>query len=296
MKKFFALETQMRSLAHGRAVSKEFSEWQEYFSKGVNVYREKFRPFSQKHFYGNIANVGKELPENTRSVNGEKYELSPDGFVTIGGTKSNLRIGQEIKGWSLISFPRREGQVLAMAVIGKPVGTSQMQLCIYRSVGRNWEGEPSIRIPLDSTLDAESYLACFGRHLFLVHNFKFNYYYYDYEANELQEVAIGTDTENKDKECCDMVAHIVVANDDGWVFWHTQETVDTVTKLYGFPIGYPTHLRELDCPITERILNIQGEGKSLVVTRQDKNTARIVSYRYERTEENKFSVTEKVEG
>ena len=88
-----------------------------------------------------------------------------------------------------------------------------------------------------------------------------------------------------------MVAYRVVANEDGWVFWYTQEAIEGVTKLYGFPIGYPNHLQEFGCPITERIVNIQGDGRRLIVSRLDKNTAKLTQYSYERMENGKFSVS-----
>jgi hypothetical protein len=222
-------------------------------------------------------------------LSGEKYELMQDGVVAVGGKRTELQVGTETKGWSVISFPRREGQVVAVAVVGKPKGSSQMQLCLYRSLGGRLEKEPYCQLPLDPTLDAESYLVAFGRHLFLVHNFKLNYYYFDYENGELQEVAIGADCENKDKECCDMVAHQIVANDEGWVFWYTTESVDTRSCVYGYPIGYPQHLENFTCPITERILSIQGEGKSVIVARQGKNMDTVTRYRYELRESGEFS-------
>lgn len=285
IKNFFARETEVRSFAYGKTVSKEFSEWREYFIKSLSVYKDKFRPFSQRHFYGELAkDAAGKAPDNVRGVNGEKYDLLADGVMSVGGKRSALQVGSETKAWSLVCFPRREGQVTAVAVVGKPKGSSQMQLCVYRSVGGRLESEPYCQAPLDPTLDAESYLVAFGRHLFLVHNFTLDYYYLDYEGCELQRVAIGMDGENKDKAWCDTVAPRVVANDDGWVFWYTQGSA------YGFPIGYPNHLESFSCPITERILNIQGEGKSVILSRQDKNTSKITRYRYERRESGEFSV------
>lgn len=273
MKRFFARDVKVRSFAHGEDVSKEFLDWREYFLKSVATYKDKFRPFSQKHFYGEpLGGLDKGSP--VRGVNGERYELLADGVVALGGKRTGLQVGTETKAWSLVSIPRREGQVTAVAVIGKPMGSAQMQLAVYKSTGGRLDAEPYCSVPLEFTLDAESYLITLGRHFFLVHNFTLDYYYFNYEAGELERVAIGEDEENQTLEWCKFVAPRVVANDGGYVFWNTEDCV------YGFPIGYPNHLVKFPCPMTEKISNILCEGERLTVFRQDKNSSKISAYRY----------------
>ena len=95
-------------------------------------------------------------------------------------------------------------------VIGKPHGSSAMAISMYEIDRYMNVSFAKKSIEISQTYDLNSYINCLGQHIFVVHNSKLDYIYYNIKRDELETVAIGRDGKNEDYTPCSFVDKSVV--------------------------------------------------------------------------------------
>jgi hypothetical protein len=121
-------------------------------------------------------------------------------------------------------------------------------------------------VPLAYTMNLDSELICFGKHIFVVHDSKLSYYYYNAEKARLEEVPIGADGANAEKKWCIGVSGNIALDRAGRVFWLSERDV------YGISIGYPGRLLHIEPSAREIPLGIRANGEELWLYTEDRNT------------------------
>lgn len=275
-KVFFRPSIETRTLAYGEDVRRELREWQSYFSSEYRAEKSGFKLFRQGNVLGDEYSVGgslfgKERPK-TASRHGKlalkdvEYEIAKGGVVLVGGSPSELNVGSEIKSWSILSTSGDYEALNAFAVIGKPVGSETMCLALYEIIGARPSAKMLASVPLEYTMNLDSGLLCFGKHIFAVHNSKLSYYYYNSEAGELEEVPIGADGANAEKKWCGGVGGNIVLDRAGRVFWLSER------EVFGIMIGYPGRLLHIEPSAREIPLGIRASGEELLLYTEDRNS------------------------
>lgn len=285
---FFDAKMKIRSFAYGKEVQKEFTEWQEYFTDRRRMFPSGFVLSEQQDIFGETYEKYVETQSLDKAlaplmIDGAKLELREDRYVWINGKRSALHAGTEIKAGAAFCFVHNEKQVKGLAIIGKPDGSEETRLSVYKWVKDNLETQPFASVPLPPTFDASSHLTCYGKHVFVIHNSMLDYYYLNVDENELERVAIGGDEPNETQDCCKFVTPVILTNGLGHVFWISENDV------YGFPIGYPRRLFRIEGTQREKTLHIRGGKKSLYVYRKDKNTSQVTCWRYRLNETGAYS-------
>lgn len=282
-KVFFKKQINVRSFAYGKDVLQEFFDWKTWFFDNYNEKKGDFILSSQKNIYGKPYEERRSKQtladyENsclpTLFFDSMRFEAGKDGFVYINGQRSSLNIGSELKAWAITTILDKYSVKRALFVIGKRRYDTQTSLSVYEFTRRGCSEQKSLFVPLDTTLDAESFLIGFGRHIFLVHNSILDYYYYHCECGELQRVAIGADGNNEEFPWCKYVRQNIVVDGEGRVFWLSDNDV------YGIKIGSPANLLQLQRRESEKIVHICSDKQSLLAYKQDKNTGKTVCVRY----------------
>lgn len=282
-KVFFSPDLDVRTVAYGENIRREVREWQSYFFSEYRPEKGGFKLFKQGNILGDDYGVGgpffgKEKPkESTRhgklNIGGVEYEIAKGGFVLAGGSQSDLNVGSETKAWAIVSVPYNSVYVNAFAVIGKPVGSQTMQLALYEIIRMRPTSRMIASVELDHTMNLDSGLVCFGRHIFTVHNSKLSYYYYNIEKERLEEVAIGSDGKNSEKSFLSSVSGNITIDRAGRVFWISER------DIYGFPIGYPRNLIHIELTARELPLGIRANAESLSLYTEDRNSHKKNTFR-----------------
>ena len=269
-KVFFSKEMNVRSFAHGQAVHEEFIDWQKLFFEKRQAYPNEFMLSTQPDIYGfglgiNEKGIDKSLVR--LSIEGNSIELQKDNFIYINGKRSTLYAGSEVKAYAGFYFQHDKRLVKGLAIISKVSNEEGTKLRLFRWNRDTLESDCFASVALPSTMEANSYLVCLGKHIFLVHNSILDYYYVNIDDKALERVAIGKDTDEV-LEWCRFVNPAIVTMGQGYVFWWTDDTV------YGFSIGYPYRLVKIETNGRERIVRVQGEEDGILVFRKDKNTGK----------------------
>ena len=283
-KTFFSKDMEIRSFAYGEDVEREFVAWEKNFvnrSGGGGRYLIS----SEKSILGRIPSfispkdttTGEGLP--TLIVDGVKFNATRDGILTVDSKRSDAHLGTELKAWAVMSLAGDGVIKNFLFVIGKPHGSSAMALSMYEIDRYMNVSFAKKSIEISQTYDLNSYINCLGQHIFVVHNSKLDYIYYNIKRDELETVAIGRDGKNEDYTPCSFVDKSVVADMAGRVFWISQG------NIYGIRIGYPRDIMRIDTPTMETVIGMRCDRESLFVFRKDKNSARISAYRYSDTQD-----------
>ena len=275
-KVFFDPRIEVRTVAYGEAIRRELCEWQTYFFSEYRLEKSSYRLSKQGNILGDDYAIGgplfgKEKPKTASrhgklAIKGVEYEIAKGGFVLANGSQSELNVGSEIKAWALLSIQGEFDSTNAFAVIGKPMGGEAMCLALYEIVGVRPSARMIASVPLAYTMNLDSELICFGKHVFLVHNSKLSYYYYNVEKERLEEVPIGTDGANEEKPWCTGVSGNISMDRAGRVFWLSERDV------YGIPIGYPARLLHIELSAREIPLGIRADGEALLLYTEDRNS------------------------
>ncbi|MBE6555154.1 MAG: hypothetical protein E7663_02810 [Ruminococcaceae bacterium] len=277
-KVFFDRHMQVRSYAYGSEVHARFLEWQRDYVNARGGTGEKLIIAAQSSIYGvgdtAHARVGDASVLPPLLVDGMRFTADADGWVSIGGSRTALNLGLELKAWALLTLSERQAKRQLLCVIGKPNGVDCLKLSLYPVSRRGVDEHAEQSLDMEHTLSAESFLICLGRHMFVVHNTQLHYYYYHPERGGLEEVAIGGDLPCAEAPACRQVLPRVVTNTAGYVFWMSGDTV------YGFPVGYPRRLLRIECDARETLSGITCVGEALLVYRKSKNTSRLSCVRY----------------
>ena len=213
---FYAKEMQVRSQAYGEEVHKEFADWQAHVLEKRKATGNKFVLSELEDIYGyELQRDVKQRMDKALaplSMTGYRFELRPDGHISINGRRSALCVGTEIKAGALFYLPGLRESYSGLAVIGKPEGQEEMRLSVYFWQRGEFETECFDSVSLAPTLDASSHLFCLGRHIFVIHNSQLDYYYLNVEERRLERVAIGEDGDNDGFAWCKFVSHCLVTN------------------------------------------------------------------------------------
>ena len=287
---FFDPNMQVRSLAYGETVLREMLEWENYFLDRKRAYKDEFVLFAQKDIFGcdfsqrdQALRIDEEvsiLP--SLHYDGLRLDVTKNGYVCVNGQKSTLNLGTELKAWAVFSIPTKTGTESALMVIGRPFNGENGQLSVYELTKHGVGNKMRCFAPLEYSPEATSTLLTFGKHIFVVHNSKLQYYHFLPEENELEVVAIGQDGDNADAPWCQYVGSKIVLNGKGGVFWQSDKDV------YGFTIGYPRRLVKFTCKDRETIVHLRSGTKSVYVYTKDKNIGTYACVRYRQAENGQY--------
>ena len=283
-KTFFSKDMEIRSFAYGEEIQNDFISWEKNFvnrSGGGGRYLIS----CEKNILGRIPSFisdkdrmsGDALP--TLVVDGVKFEATRDGILTVDSKRSEVHLGTELKAWAVMSLAKGGVIKNLLFVIGKPHGEKTMALSMYPIDRYMKVGFAKKTIEVSQTYDLNSYINCLGQHVFVVHNSKLDYIYYNADKDELETVAIGRDGKNEEYPPCNFVDKSVIADMAGRVFWVSQGNV------YGIRIGYPRDIMRIDTPEREVIIGARCDREHLYIFRKDKNSGRIGAYRYGDTQD-----------
>ena len=267
---FFDPALSLRSTAYGGEVLKEFIEWRRYFHTRWNDGTDNFLICEQGEVGGNpirgdasfgiqkaaipVRNSDSALPPLW--IGKQFFEVDAEGGVSVNGEKRRARIGVELKAWAMTSVYLQNRWKNFLLVIGKRKGAMQLSLHPVTEDGDVQEAVSSF--DLAPTLEPKSFLAAFGRHIFIVHNATLYYVYFSPLTNELEQVPVG---ENGD--CCKYALPFVVCGEEGNVFWVADNT------LYGITIGSPRNLRTLEKIENGAFVSLQCFGGALYLSKKN---------------------------
>ncbi len=286
IKVFFDKEMKYRSLAYGSEVNRSFVKWREYFDSNWNAKFKNFFINAQGDVGGNPVRSDdtfmslRALEEATNVkriktdsvlpplwLNEMLLEVSADGFVTVSGRQTHVNIGLELKAWALMPLVTENGGTKTfLFVAAKPPGMNEMHISAYGFNSDGPENNALVSRKIDTTVNSRSYLVCYERHVFLVHNSMLDYFYFVPDTGELDRVAIGGDKDNAEVDCCKFVGRRVIADNSGNVYWIADNSV------YGFPIGYPRRLAKIETDIHYVPVGINCYENELYVYRKNKST------------------------
>ena len=281
-KVFFDKNMAVRSCAYGAAVAENFAMWQRTYANSTRgVVGDPPVLSAQPNLFGS-ADGAKAPPYRPTAqsllpplyFDAMHFTVREDGWVLVNGNRSALCLGAELKGWGILTFSEQETSYSSLCAVGKPVGCSELRLSLYALSRRGPAAEADMWVTLEHTLSPESPVLCLGRHIFVVHDAKLNYYYCNKEENDLETVAIGRDAPNDDAPWCRHVTPYLVINGRGCVFWMAGE------DIYGFAVGYPKRLFSVPARTHERTVGLACDREALLVYRQSKTTSKITCYRY----------------
>ena len=278
-KYFYAKGMKVRSRAYGEDVHREFTDWQSYFFERRKTYGERFVLSELEDLFGYElqSEMGLDKALSPLCLEGTRFELRPDGYISVRGRRSGLHVGKEIKAGALFHIPEARDTVSGLAVIGKPDGSDEMKLSVYYWRKGDFEKRSFDSVPLAPTLDASSHLFCLGRHIFVIHNSMLDYYYLNTEENRLERVAIGEDGDSDTFPWCKFVSPCLVTNGKGDVFWISDQDV------YTFPIGYPRKLVNIKSNKIEKPLHLFGTEDGVVIYRKQRGTDAVVCAKYKKS-------------
>ena len=286
-KTFFSKDMDIRSFAYGEDVEREFILWEkDFINRSGNGMRYLISCEGSvlgripRFISGKDATACDELP--TLTVDGVKFSATRDGILTVDGKRSEAHLGTELKAWAVMSVTRDGAIKNFLFVIGKPHGATHMALSMYEIDRYMNVSFAKKSIEISQTYDLNSYINCLGKHIFVVHNSKLDYIYYNINKDELETVAIGRDGKNEEYPACNFVDKSVIADMAGRVFWLSQGNV------YGTKIGYPRDIMRIDTPEREIVIGARCDRESLYIFRKDKNSGRISAYRYGDTQDGSY--------
>ena len=269
-----------RSPAYGEEIYCDFLEWEKFHLEKKNHLGDKYKLWRGADLFGEPYDEQKAGKRNLTDAilpplctEDACYTLESDGHVAVNGRRTSFVLRVEPKSWSMSVFRQNGGERKFLFVIGKSFECEDVWLQAFRVTKAGIADEPIANVALTPTMDATSKLLCFGKHIFIVHNSKLDYFYFDDKDEVLDRVAIGEDAENADLAWC-AFASSVVANGRGMVFWISDKSI------YGFSIGYPRQLAKIECAMRERIVHIRCDKNALYVYCKDKNTGAMSCYRY----------------
>lgn len=273
-KNFFSFGANVRSLAYGEEVKKEYADWLRYHSTRWLTARGGFVLFDGGNASGKTfteAKGGKgDLP--LLKLDGESFCLQ-SGRVSVGNKKDALNLGSEVKAWALSAIHTSAGVKTFMFAVAKRPGGNGTTIAVYSYRRNPSEFAFLCEAPLPTVLDVSATLVTLGRHVFLVLGGELFYYYFSHKC-ELQPVAIGQN-DGCDKGFLHRVKNYVVANEAHRVFWACSESV------YAITIGSPSLVSEFRCLDGEVVEHIDCLGGGLNVYTKRRHGSEISCVHYD---------------
>lgn len=284
---FFDKKLNVRFTAFGEEVKSDFLSWRNGFYKSWNDKFDNMLICEQGDIGGNAvradgiyAYIGNLNATDYSSESvlpplwwGDKiYEVTRDGTVKINKIKSVFNVGSELKAWALVTVKDERLHKGCLAVIGKPLGSSKMTLTVYNLAATDMESSIVAQVDMPVTLNDKSFLACYGRHIFAVHESTLHYFYLN-KKFELERCAIGEDKESNECDWCKGVLPRVVCDGNANIFWATNDCV------CGFTIGAPRNFSfKYDCRVGYKIANVACFDKTLYLYLADKRNDSVTCY------------------
>lgn len=286
-KTFFSKDIEVRTLALGEEIEREFTEWEKSFSARC-AGGARYLISVEGAVGGRVPEFisGKKSPTDSLPpliVDGVKLSATRDGILTVGDKRSEVHLGTELKAWAVMNIPHLGSIKNFLFVIGKPHGEEHMALTMYEIDKYMNISFAKKSVELSQSHELDSYVNCLGKHIFTVHSSTLDYIYYNINNDELETVSIGRDGKNEDYPPCTLVDKSVVADMAGRVFWLSSGAV------YGIKIGYPREVMKIDTPERETVVGIASDRENLYIFRRDKNTRKITAYRYADTPDGTYA-------
>lgn len=290
-KVFFVKDMKIRSYAYGKDVYLEFLEWRKHYLERWNRQNSTFLLNERGDIGSNSAKIDTVgefrvvEPKGQRVIARKPGVLSPlwfegmyletnkDGDLYVNDKKTDIVLGSEIKAWGATAVWFGKIPSFTLFVVGKnKKGDVELRgYPIDQKTGLSPEASVSVGIP--STLN-KSHLYCFGRHIFLIHDSRLHYYYYNTDLSRLEEVAIKTDEPNEGKPFLANVKNPIVCDANGFVHWQSGNSV------YSFPIGFPRRLNEIELGDRNELTGIQCFKHGLFIYRKNKITREFSCLQY----------------
>ena len=277
-KMFFDRSVVHRTYAYGEGVRGALIAWQRHFADLRAINPDKCILSAQRGIY----RADTPAPESDSVLphlyfDSLRLTVGADGFVHVNGGKGGTYLGTDLKAWAILTLSEPLQKCSYLCVIAGREGDGAQALSLYPLTRRGPEPTATMRVELEQSHFAASHLVCFGRHVFLVHNGKMNYLYFNAEHSVIEEVPIGADAPNAKAAHCRHVQPVIVTDTHGSFYWIANETV------YSVQCGHPRALITLPAPVYEQTLEIAGGENAVYVKRRNKNTSAITTYRYVRT-------------
>ncbi len=291
-KVFFVRDMKIRSYAYGNEVHSEFLEWRKNYLERWNRRNSEFLLSERGDIGANAAKIDSVAefrvvePQNQRVILRKQGKISPlwfegmfletnkDGDLYINDQKSDIVLGTELKAWGATAVWHGKIPSFTLFVVGKNK-SGEVELRGYPIDPKTGiASEPSVAVGISATLNTKSHLYCFGKHIFLIHESKLHYYYYNTDLSRLEEVAIKTDEPNDGKAFLSNVRNPIVCDSNGFVHWQSENSV------YSFPIGFPRRLNEIDLGERNELSGIQCFKDSLFIYRKNKITREFSCLQY----------------
>ncbi len=275
---FFDPSLGVRTTAYGYRVAESYIQWKKAFTEKWHSRGENFLLSEAGELGGNAVRGGegvsslRTLDASARTLGGDSvlpplwlrekfFEAEKSGALRIGGKPAGINLGAELKAWAILSVPEGDGEREILYVVGK----REERMCLTGyPIDRYGVGKAAGRpIPLKTTLEAKSFLGCFGRHVLLIHGGTLFYYYLSPVTGELERVPLGGGDETS--PWCVKARGPVVADDAGRLFWVAGEDV------YGFAVGYPKRLFRLEGEAGTEITRIKCFKNVLYLFRKERS-------------------------
>ena len=281
---FFTTDMKIKSYAYGMDVYLDFVSWRRDFSARWNKLNINYVLNERPEVGANPAKTDAiERPKLAEPKPGSSIvkkpghlsplwfeknhiEASREGDLFINGKRSDIILGREIKAWGVSSVIENGLPVYTLFVIGKDKGDEITLRAYPYDLKEGLKNEIIMSVPLDPTLNKKSYLYCFGKHIFAIHESKLHYYYYNREKMQLEEVAVGSDEPNSEKDFMTGVSQPVICDEGGSVHWVANG------EVYSFPIGFPRKLNSTNLGEKNEIVGIQCFKNKLYIYRRNKIT------------------------
>lgn len=280
----YRAELQVRSLAYGAEVHDRFVNWRMQYIEEWNKPRQSFLLLEGGDIGANSAKFDGTEAIRVESVRGKTaftkerntlhrlwfegmlLDVNKIGDFTVNEKPGGFTLGTELKAWGAsVEWDEYKRPTYRLFVVSKPTGEDDTFLSVYPvNRGSGPENRVITRVRLPSVLNARSYLYCYGDHVFLIHGGKLMYFYFRSDINALETVAIGENSPNDGKPCCNHVCAPVIADEQGNIYWQSENTVCS------FPIGYPSRLRTIQYDEQFNVMGIQCYADMLLVYRLNK--------------------------
>ena len=271
-KVFFFKGINVKSYAYGADIHGEFVAWRKRFLAKWNSTKDTFWVLENGSIDGNNAKIDRvgelrvlEPGKNLRCLVKKYGELTPlwfDGHclevgsygeLIVDGNETEIDLGNIIKGWGLATCWQGTQIKYTLFVVGNDdKGSSALSAySLDIDVNKGITVSFACSVGVDTTLNKKSHIYCFGSHIFLVNDSKLNYYYYNTARTMLEEVAIGSDQPNAEKDYCANIRGQLVCDADGYVYWCSGNQVCFIR------IGYPRRLGMIDLGESTEVLCLQ---------------------------------------
>lgn len=279
-KVFFFRGIKVKSYAYGEDIHNEFLSWRKHFLAKWNTVKENFWILENGSIDGNSAKIDRvgELRVLEPTLNhkcivrkasevsalwfdGHFLEVGSYGELIVDGNETDVDFGSAVKGWGVGTAWRGTQFKYTLFVLAKSDngGSELRAYSLDNDLSKKLTVSLICSVEVETTLNKKSHLYCFGSHIFLVNDSRLNYFYFNSLRSKLEEVAIGADEPNSQKEFCADIKGQMVCDADGYVYWCSGN------QVCFFRIGFPRRLGVIDLGESNELLRLQTFRDKLYV-------------------------------